>query len=61
MFDRLSLLVFNWSFILRVILVNSNPLGPAGLPSVKSELPLDRLNMNDLVGEVSVEFYQGVN
>jgi hypothetical protein len=59
MFNRLGLLVLDRLF-LRVVLVNSNPLGPTGLPLVKSELPLDQLNMNDLVGEVSVGFYRGV-
>jgi hypothetical protein len=38
----------------------SDPLGPMGLQLVKSDLPLDRLNVNDIVVEVGSRFYRGV-
>jgi hypothetical protein len=52
--------VFDRSFILRVVSVKSDPLGSTGMPSVTFDLPLDRLNKNDIVGEVSLRFYWGV-
>jgi hypothetical protein len=54
---QLSLLVFGRSFVIRVASVKSDPLGPTKLPLVKSNILLDLLNMNNLIGEVSLRFY----
>jgi hypothetical protein len=40
--------------------IKCDRLGSLGLPSVKFNLLLHRLNMSDLVGEVGLIFYQDV-
>jgi hypothetical protein len=60
MLHKLYLLVFDQLFVLRVVLVKSYPVGPTWLPSIMSDLPIDWLNMNSLVGEASLKFYWDV-
>jgi hypothetical protein len=57
---QLDSLEFYQSFVLRVVSIEFDTLGSTGLLSVKSDLLLDQLNKNGLVGEVSLRFYRGV-
>jgi hypothetical protein len=60
MIYRIDLLVFDHSFIPIDVLIKFDHLGSIGLSSVKSDLMLDRLSMNALVGGASLMFDQGV-
>jgi hypothetical protein len=57
---RLRLLVFDGSFVSKVISIKFDPLRSSGLSSVKFDLLLDWLNMNNMVGEMSLRFYRGL-
>jgi hypothetical protein len=52
--------VFGRSFITRVVSIKFVHLGLVGLISVKSNLLLDRLNVNILIGKTDLRFYWGV-
>jgi hypothetical protein len=54
---RINLLAFDQPFIPRAVSIKFDPLGPLVLPSVKSNLLLDWLNMNDLVGKTCLRIY----
>jgi hypothetical protein len=53
------LLIFDPSFILRVFSIRFDRLIPLGLSLVKSDLLLDRLNTNGLIGKVCLTTTRG--
>jgi hypothetical protein len=59
-FYQINLLVFNRLFVLRVVLIKFDPLVPLGLSLVKSNLLLDWLDINNLIGKVRLRFYRAV-
>jgi hypothetical protein len=57
MFCRVYLLVFDRSFILRAVSLKFDYLGPSGLSMVNSDLLLDWLDINHILGETHLRFY----
>jgi hypothetical protein len=58
MLHQLHLSILERTFVSRVVLIKSDPLGPIELPLVKFDPLLS--GMNDLVGGAILRFYQGV-
>jgi hypothetical protein len=60
MYHRVNLLVFDRSYVPRVVSTVFNPLESSVPPSIKLDLLLDQLTMNILVREASLRFYQDI-
>jgi hypothetical protein len=60
MLYQLDLLVFDQSFISRVVWASPILYDLSRVSSIKFDLLMDELNMNGLVGRVDLMFYQSV-